>query len=329
MEDHANIPIVALNAFRFCKNFLDDSLTRMSSPPKISVAIVGGGIGGLSLATGLQKCLHLDVHVYEGTRVYREIGGGLAIHGNGIRAMELIGEEVKKAYFDSAELSAKDEDQEMTTDVLVAAGKHSHEMLASLGAAKASEEQHRKSAANFLQGRKTVARADLLNGLAKLVQKERLHLGKRLASIGENRDGKITLHFEDGSEAFADCLIGADGIHSKTRSYLLGENHPATSPKDQGWILFRRLVPMEEARQCLDDTLLTKVPIYCGPGSGINCMPVHGGRTYQITLTAVKAAVWSEDDDNESLVVRSEFYKDWIPEVQTIVEVGVPRLSWN
>jgi len=52
----------------------------MSEQPKVSIAIAGGGIGGLSLATGLQKCPHLDVHVYEGTKVYREIGGGLAIH---------------------------------------------------------------------------------------------------------------------------------------------------------------------------------------------------------------------------------------------------------
>jgi salicylate hydroxylase len=110
----------------------------MSTSPRISIAIVGGGIGGLALAAGLQKLPNLDVHVYEATKVYRDIGGGLAIHGNGIHAMELIGEDVKRAYFDSAELSAKDEDKELTTDVLVAQGKDAHEMLLSFGAAKAS-----------------------------------------------------------------------------------------------------------------------------------------------------------------------------------------------
>jgi salicylate hydroxylase len=53
--------------------------------------------------------------------------------------MELLGEEVKRAYTVCAELSAKDEDQEMATDVLAAAGKDAHEMLASIGAAKVSE----------------------------------------------------------------------------------------------------------------------------------------------------------------------------------------------
>ena len=48
---------------------------------------------------------------------------------------------------------------------------------------------------------------------------------------------------------------------------------------------------------------------------------------YQITLTAVKVAAWIEEGDNGTLVVRKEFYRDWIPEVQTVVEVCVPRSS--
>ena len=111
----------------------------MANSPKLSAAIVGGGIGGLSLAACLQSCPHIDVQVYEGTKAYKDVGGGLAIHPNGIRAMDLLGDKVKRAYFDSAELSAKDEDEELTIDVLVAQGKNAHQMLASLGAAKVSE----------------------------------------------------------------------------------------------------------------------------------------------------------------------------------------------
>jgi salicylate hydroxylase len=296
------------------------------SSSKISVAIVGGGIGGLSLAVGLQKCPQLDVQVYEGTKVYTDIGGGLAIHGNGIRAMELLGEEVKRAYFESAELSGKDEEEELSTDVLVGMGKNAHETLASLGAAKVSDVNYsrRDSLLILKQGRKTVARADLLKGLAKLMQSDRIHFGKRLARIQEQKDKKVTLHFEDGGEASADCLVGADGIRSKTRSYLLGEDHPATKPKDQGWVLFRRMVPMEEARQTVEERLLNKVPIYCGKGSAINCMPIHGGRTYTVSVTYMTAAASSGDEADKTLVVRKDFFKDWIPEVRTVVEV---RLS--
>ena len=107
-----------------------------STSPKISIAIAGGGLAGLSLAVCLQKLPHLDIQVYEGVREYTDIGSGLAIHPNGLRAMELLGEDVRKAYALSAELSGKDEEEELTTDVLVGQGRHAHEMLASLGAAK-------------------------------------------------------------------------------------------------------------------------------------------------------------------------------------------------
>jgi salicylate hydroxylase len=195
--------------------------------------------------------------------------------------------------------------------------------VASLGAAKVSALKYKRRDPLLIwtKGRKTVARADLLEGLAKLIQSDRMHFGKRLASIQEKKDKKVTLYFEDGSEASADCLIGADGIHSKTRDYLLGEDHPAAKPKDQGWVLFRRLVPIEEARRSVDAKLLSMVPIYCGKGSAINCMPIHGGRTYTISVTYLKSAAWSKDEAEKALVVSKDFYKDWIPEVRTVVEV--------
>jgi salicylate hydroxylase len=70
-----------------------------------------------------------------GIKAYLDIGAGLAIHANGISAMELLGEEVKRTYFKSAELSAKDEEEELSTDVLVGMGKNAHEALVSLRAA--------------------------------------------------------------------------------------------------------------------------------------------------------------------------------------------------
>lgn len=103
---------------------------------KISIAIVGGGIGGSALAAALQKCELLDVQVFEATKEYADVGSGLAIHPNGIRAMEMLGDEVKMAYFRSAELSVEDAEQELTTEVMVAMGRHANEMLAFLGTAK-------------------------------------------------------------------------------------------------------------------------------------------------------------------------------------------------
>ena len=86
-----------------------------SSQPKVRVALVGGGIGGLCLAAGLIKQPHLDVHIYESVPEYKDVGAGLALHMNAIKAMDLIGPEVKKAYFDKAHTMASDAEEEMST----------------------------------------------------------------------------------------------------------------------------------------------------------------------------------------------------------------------
>lgn len=43
----------------------------------IDVAIVGGGIGGLALAIGLQQHAHIRTKIYEAASKFSEIGGEL------------------------------------------------------------------------------------------------------------------------------------------------------------------------------------------------------------------------------------------------------------
>ena len=68
--------------------------TPVAETPKsntISIAVIGGGIGGLSLALGLLKHKHLHVQVYEAAHTFGEIGAGVAIGPNSQRALKLIG----------------------------------------------------------------------------------------------------------------------------------------------------------------------------------------------------------------------------------------------
>ena len=61
----------------------------------IQVAVIGGGIGGLCLALGLQKYSHLDVHIYEAAPAIHEIGAGVTLAPNATNALELISPQVK------------------------------------------------------------------------------------------------------------------------------------------------------------------------------------------------------------------------------------------
>lgn len=66
-------------------------MTDTPNPKPLSVAVVGGGIGGLTLALGLLKYDHIDVQIYEAAHSFGEIGAGVAIGPNAQRALKLIG----------------------------------------------------------------------------------------------------------------------------------------------------------------------------------------------------------------------------------------------
>ena len=76
---------------------------------------------------------------------------------------------------------------------------------------------------------------------------EDVRLGQRctgLDSVGGDGDGeRHRLHFDDGSTAVADVVVGADGIHSMVRAALT-EPAPATY---SGLCAFRALVPAGQA----------------------------------------------------------------------------------
>ncbi|KAI7110673.1 hypothetical protein KC352_g36173, partial [Hortaea werneckii] len=69
---------------------------------KVHIAIVGGGIAGLALGAGLKKKDNVTFHIYESVPEFKDVGAGLALHMNAIKAMALIGEEVKQTYFNKA-----------------------------------------------------------------------------------------------------------------------------------------------------------------------------------------------------------------------------------
>jgi hypothetical protein len=71
----------------------------MSAPnEKISIAICGGGISGLSVAIGLLRYPHLYVHIYESAPAFAEIGAGVSFGPNAMRAMSLIDPNILRGY---------------------------------------------------------------------------------------------------------------------------------------------------------------------------------------------------------------------------------------
>ncbi|KAL8832923.1 MAG: hypothetical protein Q9170_004651 [Blastenia crenularia] len=213
----------------------------------ISVAVIGGGIGGLCLAIGLLKYPHIDVHVYEAAPSFGEIGAGVAFGPNAQRALEIIGSATLAALRKHATGNKWSSYANNFSHYCVGFGEKAGTFVCDL---------------TNSTGMQSVHRAHFLDELVKAVPAQRAHFNKRLEKLEESSGG-VTLHFKDGQSSTADAVIGADGVHSHTREYLVGAE--AAKPRFSGAICYRALVPMDTAVEVLGEEKAQNVHQLLGP----------------------------------------------------------------
>jgi 2-polyprenyl-6-methoxyphenol hydroxylase-like FAD-dependent oxidoreductase len=158
------------------------------------VLIIGGGLAGPVLAMFLQKA-GMEADIFEARQ--QPEGYALTLASNGMAILDALG----------------------LTEQVTAAGSICDDW------------------SNFNSSGKRLGGGTLAGGGIHSVMMKRAHFGeillqaaeergvrihreKKLASLEQHPDGKVTAHFEDGSNATGDLLIGADGVHSKTRAYV-------------------------------------------------------------------------------------------------------------
>lgn len=110
----------------------------------------------------------------------------------------------------------------------------------------------------------SVHRAHFLDELVKAVPAQRAHFNKRLVAIEDKAGSPVLLSFKDGTNAAADVVIGADGIHSAVRSYLLGPE--AAAPVFSGSVAYRGITSMDAAVEKLGAEYAQNSMMVCGPG---------------------------------------------------------------
>jgi 2-polyprenyl-6-methoxyphenol hydroxylase-like FAD-dependent oxidoreductase len=181
------------------------------------VAIIGGGIGGLTAANALSQA-GIEVAVYEAAAELREIGAGVALHANAMRVLRAIGVE------DGVRKVAGRAEWAVTRN-----GKTGRVI---------SKTSRKQQAAAFGLQSATVHRADLLDVLADALPPGLVTLGKRCTRV-EPDGATAVARFADGSEIEADVIIGADGIHSAVRTSLFGPD----DPRFTGKICYRSVIP--------------------------------------------------------------------------------------
>ena len=81
-------------------------------------------------------------------------------------------------------------------------------------------------------------RADLTGALAGRIRPEVIQFNKKLIDL-EQGSGTVKLIFADGTQAAADAVIGADGVHSLVRAIVVGPDQPI----HKGRIAYRAVFP--------------------------------------------------------------------------------------
>ncbi len=162
--------------------------------------IIGGGIAGPVTAVALQRA-GIESVVYE---AYPQNAGNagafltVAVNGlDALRALDLQGAVMGLGF------------STRTIDLVSGTGKHLGTIPIG-GVLPEGTTTH------------TIKRADLYRALYEAARGRGIdvHHGKRLVDAEVVANGRVTARFEDGTRATADLLIGADGIHSRTRRII-------------------------------------------------------------------------------------------------------------
>ena len=187
----------------------------MKDAGKLSIAVVGAGMGGLTVAATLRR-IRVNAQVYEQAGRFARIGAGIQMLPNSMKVLRGIGIEARLrsfAFAPHSHLNRVWDSGEVVVELPMPESRYDAPYLC-------------------------MHRGDLHEALASVVPSDSVHLGKKLTRI-EDLDGRVRLAFADGTFAEADAVIGADGLHSVVREALFGDD----TPRFSGRVAYRGVFP--------------------------------------------------------------------------------------
>lgn len=257
------------------------------------VAIIGGGIGGLTAALSLQRA-GLRVSVFERAPELREVGAGLVVAGPAMRGFDFlgVGDRVRAAagqrprgYFDLKHYATGEVLQE-ALDVPGQDAAHA------------------------------VHRGDLQSALVEAVLSNDpscVHLEHDFASLGQESD-RVSASFTNGEMVTADVLIGCDGVASSVRPHLFGPEPVVYTGK----VSYRGLIPAERVTP---QVRAQSGSFYVGPDRMFLLYFVRGTEFMNVVAHARQPGWeeegWSIPAEKSAL---SELYQDFCEGVHEIIE---------
>lgn len=229
----------------------------MKSKSELRIAIIGGGIGGASVANALRaKGIRADV--YEQAPVLKEVGAGIGVRPPSVNCFKKWGlyEALEKVTVRSDLMEIIQGDDQVlireTWPVLTGDEADAYARL--------------------------IHRADLLDLLVANIPENQLHLNHRLTEIIDHGN-YAELQFENGKTIEADIVIAADGIRSQVRNQILGHVEPVYS----GYLAHRILISFEEALGMASEENILR--IYVNGDDSFYLLPLERRQQVSVDIT--------------------------------------------
>ncbi|MGY0233835.1 FAD-dependent monooxygenase [Longispora urticae] len=252
------------------------------------VIVAGGGIGGLAAAVALTR-RGLDVTVVERADGIRELGAGITIQINGMRALDRLG--VADAVAARGSLIARAGIRTWRGDVL-------------------SADPLDRLAAEYGAPCVGVHRGRLQAALLAAVPAGVVRLGAAVADVDATADG-VTVRLDDGTELRGDVLVGADGLHSTVRARL----HGAAAPDYAGYTIWRAVCPTPPGLGA------DEIGVYWGPSCRFGFVPISATETYWYATQVQPYDADAEPDPLPGLRAR---HRDWADPVPALLAATDP-----
>ena len=262
-----------------------------------SIAVVGGGIGGLFAANAL-IAQGLRVSVYEQAPALGEVGAGVFLTPNSVRHLQRVG------------LGAAVEKWGARVGTDSRYFRHD-------GAPIAPVQVTDSSGWNATFG---MHRADFVALLAKPLPDGVVHTGHR--ATGFAQDGSVCrVSFANGSVAQADIVIAADGIHSELRHYVA----PPSRPVFHGSVAYRGVL----AHELIPHWPTGAWQMWLGKAKHFLAFPMRAGKLINyvgfVPADEEMKESWSAPGDPD--VLRAEF-AGWDPCIESLLSQVQTTFRW-
>ncbi len=243
------------------------------------ILIVGGGIGGLTLALELAK-RNISCQVFEQASEFSEVGAGLQLSPNAMRRLEALG------------LGTALSVVGCTPPKIMIGDALNRAPLNEIDLGVTAQERYK---APYLVLARRDLQSILLDAL-KAYDCVELLCNKKFITYSQNAH-QITAEMTDGSHYQGKMLVGADGVWSRVRHMFA----PEQKPRQTGLMAWRALVNVSDAPALFTSS---NVHAWLGPYCHLVHYRVSGGdKVNMVAVTKGKALekTWSDNTPKEAL----------------------------